>query len=59
MHKEKVCSHCGSEDIVEDKFFYTNSNKFKTYRCNCCKGISRSRVGEIKNQKNILTAIPK
>lgn len=59
MHEENVCSHCGSKHIKEDSFFYTNSNKFKTYRCNDCGGFSRSRVGEIKNQKNILTAIPK
>lgn len=54
----KSCSYCGCDDIIEDKFYYTNSNKYKVFRCNKCNGLSRSKKGEIKNN-NILTAIPK
>lgn len=34
--EEKVCSVCGSEDIVPDGYYTTNSGKFRAYRCNSC-----------------------
>lgn len=51
------CISCGSTDITEDSFYYTNRNKFKTYRCNCCGALSRETKGELKHK--ILVPIPK
>lgn len=45
--EEKVCSACGSTDIVPDGYYTTNSGKFRAYRCNSC-GSSHTR-----DRKNI------
>lgn len=39
-----TCSVCGDHNVVEDgKAYYTNVNKYKTYRCANCGAVSRFR----------------
>lgn len=45
--EDKVCASCGSEDLVPDGYYTTNSGKFRAYRCNSC-GSSHTR-----DRKNI------
>ena len=59
--EEVCCPTCGNDSltIIKDKYFYTQTAKYYTYRCLKCGAISRSRkklVGE--TYKNIMT-IPK
>jgi DNA-directed RNA polymerase subunit RPC12/RpoP len=51
------CVSCASTNIVEDKFFYTNRNKFKTFRCKDCGALSRETKGQLKNK--LLVPIPR
>lgn len=38
MMDETVCTHCGSDEIIEtDGFYYTAASKFPVYRCNNCR----------------------
>lgn len=47
------CPNCGSENIKEEGYYYTNVNKYIQYRCEC-GAVSRSRKGE----KNDITITP-
>ena len=57
----EVCSNCGSSDIKGKGFYTTNTGRYKTYTCNLCGGISRSRYNEFRKDKKdtLLTSIPK
>lgn len=44
---DKVCAVCGSDDLVPDGYYTTNSGKYRAYRCNSC-GCSHTR-----DRKNI------
>ena len=44
----KRCVTCGSKDLTEDGYHYTNTSKFKRYKCANCGSFSRAR-------KNLLT----
>jgi RNase P subunit RPR2 len=56
--KEKQCSHCNSTNLTIDKYFYTNTGKYPTYRCNECGAISRGRKTVLDKNKEILVSIP-
>ena len=55
---EHVCSYCGNSNLIDEGFYYTNTNKYKVCRCEHCNGLSRERVGLNKGSK-CLTSIPK
>ena len=57
---EPSCPHCGSKhiELIKDKFFYTQSVKYETYRCEC-GAISRSKTGLKYNNKKQVSAIPR
>jgi len=44
----KRCVTCGSKDLHEDGYHYTNASKFQRYRCDNCGSYSRGR-------KNLIT----
>jgi DNA polymerase III epsilon subunit-like protein len=57
----KVCSVCGSTNLIEtEKFQYTNTGKYKLYRCSC-GAISRGRRSDIDKTKGkmLLTSVPR
>ncbi|HNC40302.1 MAG TPA: ribonuclease H-like domain-containing protein [Nitrosomonas sp.] len=45
--KAGCCPNCGSEDLFEDKFNYSKTGAFQTYRCKNCGTISQSKINEI------------
>jgi hypothetical protein len=55
----KCCVTCGSKDIVEDGYFYTNLSKFQQYHCNSCGSYSRGRKNLIdkKVRENLLAPV--
>lgn len=57
---EPSCPHCGSKhiELIKDKFFYTQSVKYETYRCEC-GAISRSKTGLKFDNKKQISAIPR
>lgn len=57
----QVCSSCGSTHLKKtDKFQYTNTGKFRLYRCEC-GAESRGRRTDLDkgNRKNLLTSVPR
>lgn len=55
LDNDKKCGHCGSTNLKLNGYTYTNISKFKTFRCNDCGSISRSRLNENKNKINLTT----
>ena len=53
------CSTCGSINLKEEKEYYTNSNKYETFRCVNCGAISRKTKGNYPKDKkeHLLTSI--
>lgn len=50
-----VCSHCGNSNIKHESSYYTQTNKYDVYRCDC-GALSRVRNSSIdKNVKKNLT----
>lgn len=56
--KEMQCAHCGSKDLYPYNYYYTNTGKYKTYKCKECGAISRERKTSISRQKEVLVSIP-
>lgn len=58
---ERGCSACGSTELTEtDKYQYTNTGKFKLYRCKC-GALSRGRRTDVDKTrgKTLLTSVPR
>lgn len=57
-NEKMVCTACGSENVfsVNDKFAYTNANKFQCYKCMSCGHYMRGRSSILKkvDRENIL-----
>lgn len=55
----KVCSSCGSTNLKEtDRYQYTNTGKYKIYRCEC-GAESRGRRSDFDKTKTLLTSVPR
>lgn len=56
----KVCPNCGSTNIKEAGNYYTQTGKFKTYRCEC-GALSRERFSNFDKdmRKNLLVSVGK
>jgi len=53
------CSACGSTHIHEtDKYQYTNTGKYKLWRCEC-GAMSRGRRTDFDKTKTLLTSVPR
>jgi len=56
---EQRCSSCGSTHVTDTgKYQYTNTGKFKVYRCEC-GALSRGRRTEFDKTKTLLTSVPR
>jgi len=55
----KRCTTCGSTDIVEDGYSYTNASKFRQYRCINCGSFSRSKKNLLSKEvrENLLAPV--
>lgn len=42
---------CGSEDLIEDGYYYTNTAKYQKYKCGDCGASYRDRVNLISKNK--------
>jgi DNA-directed RNA polymerase subunit RPC12/RpoP len=40
---ELACPKCGSNDVEQDGFTFTNVGKYERYKCGACGGWSRGR----------------
>jgi len=50
--KERVCGFCGSDNLrLTDKTYPTPAGIYKTFRCNDCDGIGRSKENELSKEK--------
>ena len=45
------CPTCGSEDLIEEGFYYTSAGKWQSLRCNDCKCVSRMKENLISKDK--------
>lgn len=56
-----TCPHCSSVKIhkLEGKYFYTQANRYETYRCSNCGAISRSKEGTKFQYKKLISPIPR
>lgn len=54
---EDCCPFCGKNSLkeVENEYYYTNVNKYKLYRCDSCKGVSRGRKAVCKSNTIVTT----
>lgn len=57
LHKR--CVTCGSTDIEEEGYYYTNTSKFQQYKCNSCGSFSRGRVNLLPKavRENLLSPV--
>lgn len=54
-----VCENCGSIDIeFKGKYYTTNVNRYKAFRCNECGAIGRNRYAEKRN-RDMLVSVAK
>lgn len=56
---KQTCSACGSSNLTDTgKYQYTNTGKFKVYRCEC-GALSRGRRSDFDKSKTLLTSVPR
>lgn len=55
----KRCVSCGSRDIREDGYHYTNASKFQRYKCANCNSFSRGRKNLLGKEvrENLLSPV--
>lgn len=52
-----VCPHCGGKDLTFVGYYYfTQTGKYKNYRCLSCGALSRERKTVFQNSKSILVS---
>lgn len=47
---ETLCTNCGNEDLQWGGHYYTPAGKYKSFRCNNCGAIGRSRVSDLDKE---------
>ena len=57
--EKELCVVCGSNKLTWKGTYATPAGKFKSYRCNDCNSIGRSRFSDInkEDKKNLLTSV--
>jgi DNA polymerase elongation subunit (family B) len=54
---EPVCPHCGCKELTFVGYYYfTQTGKYKNFRCNSCGALSRERKSILSNSKSILVS---
>jgi len=56
---DPICPNCGNSNLTWGGFYYTMVGKYKTFRCNNCESIGRSRFTEIEKgkRKNLVVSV--
>jgi hypothetical protein len=47
---ETVCTNCGNEELVWGGHYYTPAGKYKSFRCETCGAIGRSRLSDLDKE---------
>ena len=47
---EQACTNCGNEDLQWGGYYYTPAGKYKSFRCNGCGAIGRSRLSDLDKE---------
>lgn len=47
---ETVCTNCGNENLIWGGHYYTPAGKYKSFRCNNCGAIGRSRLSDLDKE---------
>jgi hypothetical protein len=47
---ETLCTNCGNENLSWGGYYYTPAGKYKSFRCNNCGAIGRSRVSDLDKE---------
>jgi hypothetical protein len=47
---EQVCSNCGNEDLSWEGAYFTPAGKYRTFRCEQCGAIGRSRTSDLDKE---------
>jgi hypothetical protein len=55
---DALCPSCGSNDLLEDGHYFTQTGKYVTYKCSGCGAISRKRKTVLPKEKDLLVSIP-
>ena len=54
---EPVCPHCGGKDLVFVGYYYfTQTGKYRNFRCTGCGALSRERKTVFQNNKSLLVS---
>jgi DNA polymerase elongation subunit (family B) len=56
----EMCPNCGSTNLTEDGFYYTQTGKYQTLRCECgAFGRRRQSVLDKEKRKNLIVSVAK
>ena len=45
-----VCTNCGNDNLEWGGYYYTPAGKYKSFRCNSCGAIGRSRLSDLDKE---------
>jgi hypothetical protein len=47
---ETLCTNCGNEELSWGGYYYTPAGKYKSFRCDKCGAIGRSRISDLDKE---------
>ncbi|RLC68784.1 MAG: RNase H superfamily protein [Chloroflexi bacterium] len=47
---ETLCTNCGNEDLEWAGYYFTPAGKYRSFRCNGCGAIGRSRISDLDKE---------
>jgi hypothetical protein len=47
---EKLCTNCGNEELTWGGYYYTPAGRFKSFRCDACGAVGRSRTSDLDKE---------
>jgi len=48
--EEKLCTNCGNDELTWGGYYFTPAGKYKSFRCDKCGAIGRSRVSDLDKE---------
>ena len=48
--EETLCTNCGNEDLTWGGYYFTPAGKYKSFRCDKCGAIGRSRISDLDKE---------
>lgn len=53
----EVCSNCGNSDLDWNGYYYTPAGRYKSFRCQGCGAIGRSRFSDLTSEEREVLAV--